>query len=96
MFVCAGFYGLLVRWLMTTADHGRSQRDDESCSQASTYLRAGRLSVVRNIKRALSVRPSVRESAVLLTAGVERVPIGSRASIPLDAIRRSRNIRSGS
>jgi hypothetical protein len=96
MFVCARFYGLLVRWLTTTADHGRSQRDDESCSQASTYLRAGRYLLCENIKRALSVRPLVRESAVLLTSGVERVPIGSRASIPLDAIRRSRNTRSGS
>ena len=57
MFVCARFYGLLVRWLTTTADHGRSQRDDESCSQASTYLRAGRYLLCENIKRALSVAP---------------------------------------
>ena len=60
MFVRAGFYGLLVRWLTTTADHGRSQRDDESCSQASTSLPRCRYLLYENIKRALSVAPGTR------------------------------------
>ncbi|WP_210183975.1 hypothetical protein, partial [Bradyrhizobium neotropicale] len=88
MFVSARFYGRLARWLTTTADQGRGQRDDERCSQAITLedeflpvfslridLRADRYLLCESVKRALSVRRQVRETAVWLTPGVERVTL---------------------
>ena len=89
MLVSARFHGRLVRRLTTTADQGRCQRDDERCSQAITLedeflpvfsLRIGLRAVVyllcENVKRALSIRPLVREAPVWLTPGESRVPIG--------------------
>ena len=88
MFVSARFRGRLVRWLTTTADQGRCQRDDERCSQAITLedefppvfslridLRGDRYLLCETVKRALSVRRPVRETAIWLTPGVERVTL---------------------
>jgi hypothetical protein len=88
MFVSARFHGRLVRWLTSTADQGRGQRDDERCSQAITLedeflpvfslridLRADRYLLCENVKRTLSIRRLVRETTGWLTPGVERVTL---------------------
>ena len=82
MFVSARFHGRLVRWLTTTADQGRCQRDDKRCSQAITLedeflpvfslridLRAVVYLLCEDVKRALSIRPLVREVGAWLTLG---------------------------